>query len=121
MPRKKKEEKKLEPLTIFISAPMKDKSPEEIERGFAEISKAIKTLFENSDNNRFDVETTHADPEWFNDPPVVALGKAIQRMGEADVVFFTDNWPAGRGCIVERKVATLYELPVLELTYSEEE
>ena len=31
MPRKKKEEKKLEPLTIFISAPMKDKSPEEIE------------------------------------------------------------------------------------------
>lgn len=121
MPRKKKEEKKLEPLTIFLSAPMKDKSPEEIERGFAEISKAVKMVFENSTDNPFDVKTTHADPEWFNDPPVVALGKAIQRMGEADVVFFTDNWAAGRGCIVEREVATLYELPVLELSYSEKE
>lgn len=120
MPRKKKEEPKLEPLKIFISTPMKDQNPEQIELGFEKIDKAIKLVFESSDNNTFAVETTHADPEWFNDNPVVGLGKAIQRMGECDVVYFTDNWAGAKGCIIEREIATLYELPVLEFTYSEE-
>ena len=119
MPRKKKEEPKLEPLKIFISAPMRDQEPEQIESGFEKIDKAIKMVFETSDNNTFAVETLHADPEWLNDEPVVGLGKAIQRMGECDVVFFTDNWAAAKGCIIEREIATLYEFPVLELTYSE--
>ncbi len=119
MPRKKKEEPKLEPLKIFISAPMRDQEPEQIELGFEKIDKAIKMDFESSDNNTFEVSTEHADPEWLNDDPVVGLGKAIQRMGECDVVFFTDNWAAAKGCIIEREIATLYEFPVLELTYSE--
>lgn len=119
MPRKKKEEPKLEPLKIFISTPMRDQEPEQIELGFEKIDKAIKMVFESSDDNRFEVSTEHADPEWLNDDPVVGLGKSIQRMGECDVVFFTDNWAAAKGCIIEREIATLYELPVLELTYSE--
>lgn len=119
MPRKKKEEPKLEPLKIFISTPMRDQEPEQIELGFEKIDKAIKMVFESSDNNKFEVSTVHADPEWLNDDPVVGLGKAIQRMGECDVVFFTDNWAAAKGCIIEREIATLYEFPVLELTYSE--
>ncbi len=121
MPRKKKEEPKLEPLKIFISTPMRDQEPEQIELGFEKIDKAIKMVFESSDDNKFEVSTVHADPEWLNDDPVVGLGKAIQRMGECDVVFFTDNWAAAKGCIIEREIATLYEFPVLELTYSEEE
>ena len=119
MPRKKKEEPKLEPLKIFISTPMRDQEPEQIELGFEKIDKAIKMVFKSSDNNTFEVSTEHADPAWLNDDPVVGLGKAIQRMGECDVVFFTDNWAAAKGCIIEREIATLYEFPVLELTYSE--
>lgn len=121
MPRKKKEEPKLEPLKIFISTPMRDQESEQIELGFEKIDKAIKMVFESSDNNKFEVSTVHADPEWLKDDPVVGLGKSIQRMGECDVVFFTDNWAAAKGCIIEREIATLYEFPVLELTYSEEE
>lgn len=119
MPRNKKEEPRLEPLKIFISTPIRDQEPEQIKLGFEKIDKAIKMVFESSDNNRFEVSTVHADPEWLKDDPVVGLGKAIQRMGECDVVFFTDNWAAAKGCIIEREIATLYEFPVLELTYSE--
>ena len=36
------------------------------------------------------------------------LGKSIQMLSEADIIFFVNNWAEFRGCSVERKVATEY-------------
>ena len=117
MSKKKKGEPKLEPLKIFISAPIKNQEPEQIKIDFKKIDEIIKAAFETSDNDSFAVETVYADPEWLNDKSVASLGKVVQRMGECDIVFFTDDWAAAKDCIIEREIATLYDFPVLEITH----
>ena len=55
---------------------------------------------------------THQDaPE--NASRLWHLGKSIQQMGEADVIYFCDGWHKAKGCWVERFIAFLYKLPII--------
>lgn len=95
---------------LFISQPMKDKTETEIllERKEAiddaqfqlgESVKPIDSFLKNAPKN---VERTL----WM-------LGKSIELLAQADVVYFCDGWEYARGCKIEHDAAVAYGLDVI--------
>lgn len=99
---------------LFISQPMKGKSDEEI---FHERKKAINKA---QDSLKAPVEVIDS---FFKSAPVGAkplwfLGKSLELLADADVVYFANGWYDARGCKIEHDAAKAYGIPVL---YAEEE
>ena len=46
---------------------------------------------------------------------VFFLGRALERIGHADVAFFMPNWESARGCRLEHQVCEEYGVPIVEL------
>lgn len=105
---------------LFISQPMHGKSDEEI---LAEREEAIKeaTKLVKWDMGVGDVEVIDsfirdapegAKPLWF-------LGKSLELMADADVVYFAEGWQKARGCRLEYECARAYKvtawIPLLEV------
>lgn len=94
---------------LFISQPMRGKTDEEIivERNDA-IGKAkaiygkdievIDSFFQNA--------PTDVKPLWY-------LGKSLELLSKADLVYFTEGWENTRGCIIEHECAVRYGIPIL--------
>jgi len=51
----------------------------------------------------------------FDGNGVQFLGKAIMKLGEADLAVFLSGWKMSRGCKVEELVARLYDIKCLYL------
>lgn len=89
---------------LFISQPMQGKSIEEI---FAEREEAIKkaTRIVKRDMEVIDSYIQDAPegakPLWF-------LGKSLELMADADVVYFAEGWQKARGCQLEYECAHAY-------------
>lgn len=96
---------------IFISLPMRGHSVEEIKnRRNAIYESAITALcanYELIDNLWLDEEPPVKNRIWY-------LGKSIQAMGEADLVIFSYGWALATGCIAERVICDLYNIPRLD-------
>lgn len=95
---------------LFISQPMKGKSNEEIK---AERQKAIQSA---KNHLGEDVEVIDS---FFQDAPVDAkplwfLGKSLELLSTADVVFFAKGWEDARGCRIENTCAIEYGIDVIE-------
>ena len=91
---------------LFISQPMRGKIDEEI---LAEREQAIKIA---KDILKEDVEVidsffqnapVNAKPLWF-------LGKSIELLSSADIVYFADDWKNARGCRIEHECAIEYDI-----------
>lgn len=101
-------------MKVFISQPMKGKTEEEIVK---ERKKLIKLAEGISD------EPIEIIDSYFKDTPktednvvtdrVFYLGKSLQKLSEADAVMFGNGWETTSGCIIERKVCELYDIPIL--------
>ena len=95
---------------LFISQPMKDKTNEEIkaEREKA-IQKATELLGEDVEviNSFFESAPHDARPLWF-------LGKSLELLSTADVVYFANEWDKYRGCKIEHTCAVEYGITVIE-------
>ena len=92
---------------LFISQPMKGKTDEEI---LSEREKAIKKVevmigepVEIIDSF-FQSAPADARPLWF-------LGKSLELLSTADIVYFTEGWSKARGCRIEHLCASEYEIP----------
>lgn len=89
-------------MKIFISMPMAGKTDEQIKERLAKIKRKIKDDYS-------DVEFIDS---YFGDTskedPVEMLGKSIQKMAEADAVYFCEGWESARGCRIEHDVAVAY-------------
>ena len=99
---------------LFISQPMKDKSDEEIlatrkkaiesaERNIGEPVEVIDSFFQNAPHD--------AKPLWF-------LGKSLELMAGADVVYFAKGWEDARGCRVENQAALEYGIETIIEDYT---
>lgn len=94
---------------LFISQPMRDKSNEQI---IAERRSAVQAAmqFLNEDVEVIDSffkDAPHdAAPLWF-------LGKSLELLSTADVVYFADGWENYRGCKIEHDCAVAYGLRIL--------
>lgn len=100
---------------LFISQPMKGKTDEEIlkEREKA-IESAKRHLGEDVEviDSFFQSAPVDARPLWF-------LGKSLELLSTADVVYFAKYWEKYRGCKIENLCAIEYGIDVIE-DYREE-
>lgn len=95
---------------LFISQPMNGKTDEEIlfarekainsaERLLGEPVEVIDSFFQNAPHD--------AKPLWF-------LGKSLELLSTADVVYFAKGWESARGCRIENQCAIEYGIDVIE-------
>lgn len=100
---------------LFISQPMRGKTNEEIlavrakaiesaERNLGEKVEVIDSFFQNA--------PADAKPLWY-------LGKSLELLSTADVVYFTKDWENYRGCRIENICAIEYGIELVIEDYRE--
>lgn len=94
---------------LFISQPMNGKTDDEIE---ATRLKAIESAKKKISDEVKVIDSFVAGQPW-ETKPLWYLGKALQMMSEADVVYFTKDWESARGCRIENTCAYEYDIPVI--------
>lgn len=91
-------------LQIFISQPMNGKTDKEIKeerlRIVSKISEILTEPFEIIDSF-FESAPHDAKPLWF-------LGKSLELLSSADLVYFSKGWENARGCRIEHDCAVAY-------------
>lgn len=95
---------------LFISQPMNGKTDEKI---LAERNKAIKKA------ERIMGEPLEVIDSFFQRAPIDAkplwfLGKSIELLSVADVVYFAPGWKEARGCRIEYECAKEYGITIIE-------
>lgn len=99
---------------LFISQPMKGKTDEEILREKEQaVREAEKYLKENGMQ-----EGAQVIDSFFRSAPVGArplwfLGKSLELLSTADLVYFAKGWEEARGCRIEHSCAVQYELQII--------
>ena len=97
---------------LFISQPMRGLTNEEILKVREEIkNRAEKTIGEpleliNSFFEDYPGEIIKYIPVWY-------LGKSIQLLSRADIVYFGSDWRNARGCKIEYEIANAYGIEVI--------
>jgi len=94
---------------IFISMPMNSKSTEQVRQEMNKVFEVIKNKLPNA--KLLESIIDGADKEIAikgDDIGVWYLGKSIQILAEADMIFFVNDWAKYRGCKTERMVADAY-------------
>ena len=96
-------------MKIFISMPMKAKSTEQVRVEMNKVFEYIKNKLPEAE--LIDSIIDGADKSIAlkgDDMGVWYLGKSIQILSEADIIFFVNNWNEFRGCSIEREIAEKY-------------
>ena len=100
-------------MRVYISQPTIGKTE-------AEIARTTRVLMERAKKRFGEVELLEvklcgipedAQPLWF-------LGKALETMSQADVVYFANGWEKSKRCRLENQCAMAYGLNIIEV-YSE--
>lgn len=100
---------------LFISQPMRGKTDEEIlsvrekaiasaERHLGEKVEVIDSFVKNA--------PVEAKPLWF-------LGKSLELLSAADVVYFAKGWEEARGCRIENTCAIEYGIDLVIEDYTD--
>ena len=98
---------------VFISQPMRGLTDEEILKKREEIKQDIETkinekvefidsFFQDYPSNIHDIHV----PVWF-------LGKSIQLLSQADMIYLGKGWDKARGCKIEYEVAKAYGINII--------
>ena len=101
---------------VFISLPMKDKTDQEILEARKAAQEEIQKILYNESLQFIDT--------WVGEEPPVALegdmkslwclGKSLEKLAEADVLYCSDKWHEYRGCVLEREAAKKYGIKVYD-------
>ena len=98
---------------LFISQPMRGLTDEEILKVREEIkARAEHVIGEpleliDSFIEDYPGEINKSIPVWY-------LGKSIQFLSQADIVYFGGDWRNARGCKIEHEVADKYGIKIIE-------
>lgn len=102
-------------MTVFISQPMTGLGEADIIEQRGEAAEQIKKIYgdkvEICDSYHTDIEREHIASTYLYDSPnrdVYWLGRSIETLCWADLIWFTDGWENSRGCKIENMVASLY-------------
>lgn len=94
----------------FISQPMNGKTVQEIKEERKFIVNYLESIGNTVIDSIFDVQC-----EDENDA-IKMLGKCIEKIAEADVVFFMHGWNKARGCKIEHEVAVEYNKRIIYMS-----
>lgn len=95
---------------LFISQPMKGKTDEEILAVREKAIKSAKSLLKEEVeviDSFFQNAPADARPLWF-------LGKSLELLSTADMVYFAKGWEDARGCRIENACAVEYGITLIE-------
>lgn len=97
---------------VFISQPIKGKSYDEVRNVRNNAVYKLTELYPSEDLTIIDsfIPAMYYDA---NNNPIVGLGTCISLMGDADLVYMCKGWELARGCTIERRVAILYNIPII--------
>lgn len=99
-------------IKVFLSQPMNGKTAKEIiverERMAKQVEKRLGSKVEILDSLFLD-----EPPKEVKNIGAYFLGKSIQLIAEADVVFLHKDWGKARGCKFERDIAFAYGIPFM--------
>lgn len=94
-------------MRVFISQPMSEKlrTDAEIENERKKAIEAVKAAYPDENieviDSFFSGAPYNANPLWF-------LGKSLELLSTADLVYFAEGWQDARGCRIEFKCAVAY-------------
>lgn len=96
-------------MKVFISMGMKSKSTEQVRVEMLKVFAQIKERFPYAELIDSVIEGADKDIAVKGDSiGIWYLGKSLQMLAEADIVFFVNNYKEFRGCSIEREVAEKY-------------
>ena len=90
-------------MKVFISQPMRGKTDEQIRKERNKVIANIEYVYRDGVeilDSVFDLEEGTGG--------LVYLGKSIELMDEADLVYFMEGWDEARGCVIEHETAVRY-------------
>lgn len=90
---------------VFISQPMNMLSKEDILKNR---ERAIKKIKEEFGEDIIILDSYVIEVPKVKMPAIYCLGKAIEILAEADIVYFMKGWAHSRGCSIEHSVAINY-------------
>lgn len=94
---------------VFISQPMNGKTDESIKVERQKIVDAIVKEYGKDVeviDSFFEGALYNANPLWF-------LGKSLELLSTADMVFFAKGWESARGCRLEHDAAQAYGIEII--------
>lgn len=95
---------------LFISQPMNGKTDEEI---LAVREQAIKST-EDLLGEKVEVIDSFFQDAPHDAKPLWYLGKSLELLADADVVYFAKDWDKYRGCKIENTCAIEYGITIIE-------
>jgi hypothetical protein len=96
-------------LKLFASVPMKDKTGEEIKQSLLNAKERAEYMI-GEEVELIDTFITEDIPKDVSNPEVWYLGKSIELLSKADIVFFSLEWCDYRGCVIEHMIAEKYNI-----------
>ena len=100
-------------MKVFISQKMSGLTEEEV---MATRNKAIadlKSMYGKYDGIEIEVLETYFHENVPDDAGRIwHLGESIKMLEKADIVYFCDEWEESNGCIIEREICKLYNIPI---------
>lgn len=93
-------------MKVFISQPMKGLTKQEIKLNRAEAIENIKRLY----GNNVEIIDNYFDN---NEKPLFNLGKSIELLSAADVIYLCKGWNKARGCNIEYMCASDYGIKII--------
>lgn len=97
---------------VFISQPMRGLTDEEILEKRSEIKKDIETKI-NEEIEFIDSFLQDYPGEINKHIPVWYLGKSIQLLSQADMIYLGEGWDKARGCKIEYEIAKVYGINII--------
>lgn len=96
---------------VFLSTGISNRTEEEIRESFANMMRAWRMAFP---DDEFEFVENYSEPGPEDAGRLWYLGRAIQKLGECDAVFFDHHWSRHKGCRIEREVAENYGITRFE-------
>lgn len=100
-------------MKVMISIPMRGKTETQIRSEMDEIENKIKPYLNNAEF--IDTLFKGEIPEEIGEQkiPIYLLGKAIEKLAKADVIYMADGWENARGCVIEYEIAKKYGVKII--------
>lgn len=112
-------DEKNEPIRVFISVPMKDRSDEEIDAAIYEEKEIfLKTLVKDENLvtfvDNFHGYKNHQFYENTNNKSLSYIGEAFKKLATCSVAVFGKGWKEARGCMMEAIACTMYDISIID-------
>lgn len=93
-------------MKVFVSQPMKGLTEQEIKLNRAKAIENIKSIC----GNDVEIIDNYFDN---NEKPLFNLGKSIELLSTADIIYLCKGWNKARGCNIEYMCASDYGIKII--------